>query len=84
MAEAVHRTDAFARPLAFRVYLAATNVLGASVLGYALARVISDIGVGHLRGSGNDQQQPSYEAEEPPTRWFFLPKVRFVIHSSAK
>jgi diguanylate cyclase (GGDEF)-like protein len=52
MAEAVHRTDAFARPLAFRVYLAVINVLGASVLGYAAAKVIKDIGVGHLRGSG--------------------------------
>jgi diguanylate cyclase (GGDEF)-like protein len=52
MAEAVHRAGAFARPLAFRVYLAVVNVLGASVLGYAAARVIKDIDTGHLRGSG--------------------------------
>ncbi len=52
MAEAVNRTDAFARPLAFRGYLAAINVAGASVIGYAAARVIRDIDVGHLRGSG--------------------------------
>jgi len=52
MAEAVTRTDVFARPVAFRAYLAATNVLGASVIGYAAARVIRDIGIGHLRGSG--------------------------------
>jgi diguanylate cyclase (GGDEF)-like protein len=52
MAEAVERTDVFARPTAFRTYLAAINVLGASTVGYAAARVVRDIGVGHLRGSG--------------------------------
>lgn len=53
MAEAVNRTDAFARPLAFRAYLAVINVAGASVIGYAFARVIRDLGVGHLRGAGS-------------------------------
>ncbi len=52
MAEAVNRTDAFARPLAFRAYLAVINVAGACVIGYAAARVARDFGVGHLRGSG--------------------------------
>jgi len=52
MAEAVHRSNAFARPQAFRAYLVAVNVLGASVLGYAAARVIKDIEVSHLRGAG--------------------------------
>jgi diguanylate cyclase (GGDEF)-like protein len=52
MAEAVNRTDAFARPLAFRAYLAVINVAGASVIGYALARVVRDLGASHLRGAG--------------------------------
>ena len=52
MAQAVHRTDAVARPLAFRAYLLLTNVAGACVIGYAAARVIQDLNSGHLRGSG--------------------------------
>jgi diguanylate cyclase (GGDEF)-like protein len=53
MAEAVNRTDAFARPLAFRAYLAVINVAGASVIGYAAARLVHDIGVSRLQGSGS-------------------------------
>src|SRR5438445_3971917 len=52
MAQAVHRTDAVARPFAFRAYLLLTNVAGACVIGYAAARVLQDLGSGHLRGSG--------------------------------
>jgi diguanylate cyclase (GGDEF)-like protein len=52
MAQAVHRTDAVARPLAFRAYLLLTNIAGACVIGYAAARVFQDLNSGHLRGSG--------------------------------
>ncbi|MGH6654371.1 MAG: putative bifunctional diguanylate cyclase/phosphodiesterase, partial [Actinocrinis sp.] len=52
MAQEASRTDAFARPFAFRAYLAVINIAGASVIGYAAARVAGDFGVGHLRGAG--------------------------------
>ncbi|HEV2347434.1 MAG TPA: bifunctional diguanylate cyclase/phosphodiesterase [Actinocrinis sp.] len=52
MAEAVNRTDAFARPLAFRAYLTAINVAGVCVIGYAAARLVHEIGVSRLQGSG--------------------------------
>src|SRR6201986_5416178 len=46
MAEAVKRAQAFARPLAFRAYLAIMNITGASVIGYAFARVVRDVDAG--------------------------------------
>ncbi len=52
MAEAVHRTDSYARPFAFRGYLVLVNAGGAVVVGYATARLIRDVGDSGARHSG--------------------------------